>query len=417
MTDHNVVDVLDSDEEDQLPPLNTREWIGKNKKYPLHAPKNLEFYCTRQLRVPKEVKGAFPDNGLSVSAFLRAVVPSKSYGLVFPAPKTCFSSEAPNMDMGQAIEHLKTKSLPPIKYVDQLKQEVRQAILDGKLSVLDARYPYIRFPFWIVMTWQWLIGLADAREEWKAAEDWVNARRGTLVAADVVARRLLTLGWNTQLVAGEQTLQFARAISDRMAVDGMMDVMVGILEKRIAAKPRLMSQIVLVQRAFMIEILKAERAEDYKEVKRPYLAALEGKVKHGGVSELWFTALWEEQKHWLAFKCDFVALTLSYGDPLSMSGNPHGIVRKTLWWLQNRFNKSFRNKGNVLTCGTQTDGNSCGFIAINTIAHHTEHTRGDGLWTASLRFHDRLDWFNLVCTEYDINNCFDKLTWSLEYSR
>ncbi|KAK6988928.1 hypothetical protein R3P38DRAFT_2803880 [Favolaschia claudopus] len=278
MTDHNVVDVLDSDEEDQLPPLNTREWIEKNKKYPLHALKNLEFYCTRQLRVPKEVKGAFPDNGLSVSAFLRAVVPSKSYGLVFPAPKTCFSSEAPNMDMGQAIEHLKTKSLPPIKYVDQLKQEVRQAILDGKLSVLDARYPYIRFPFWIVMTWQWLIGLADAREEWKAAEDWVNARRGTLVAADVVARRLLTLGWNTQLVAGEQTLQFARAISDRMAVDGMMDVMVGILEKRIAAKPRLMSQIVLVQRAFMIEILKAERAEDYKELYKKVNTHLKGVV-------------------------------------------------------------------------------------------------------------------------------------------
>ncbi|KAK7025915.1 hypothetical protein R3P38DRAFT_2420002, partial [Favolaschia claudopus] len=78
------------------------------------------------------------------------------------------------------------------------------------------------------------------------------------------------------------------------------------------------------------------------------------------------------------------------GDPLGMSGTPHVIIRKTLWWLQGRFNKSFRDKGNILTCGTQNDGTSCGFIATNTLAHNT---LGDDIWTPSLKIHDRLHWF------------------------
>ncbi|KAK7025914.1 hypothetical protein R3P38DRAFT_2529753 [Favolaschia claudopus] len=313
VADLNVVEILDSDEEDQLPPFNAREWIGKNKKYPRHPPRELEFYCARQLRIPQEIKNAFPNQALNVAAFSRTALPAKSYALVFPAAETCFSRLTPSMDIDQTLESLKTRPLPPIKLVDELNQAARQAILDGNLSVVDSRFPSTRLSFWVIATWRWLIDMVDAREEWKAARDWVDRRRGALVAADEAAQRLLTLGWDVQLAAGERSLQFARAISDRMVTDGMMDIMITVLEKRISATRRLASRIILVQRAFMIEILKAERAEDLKDAKRPYLTALERKVKEGGVSELWFTALWEEQIHWLAFKCDFTALTLSYG--------------------------------------------------------------------------------------------------------
>ncbi|KAK7035013.1 hypothetical protein R3P38DRAFT_3493633 [Favolaschia claudopus] len=364
----NVVDVLDSDEEDQLPPFNDREWIGKNRKYPRHPPQELEVYCARQLRIPQEIKKGFPHDALSVTAFSRTKLPAKSYALVFPAAETCFSMLTPSMDLNQTLESLKTRPLPPTKLVDELRQAARQAILDGNLSVVDSRFPGTRFSFWVIATWRWLIDMVDAREEWKAAQDWVDQRRGALVAADVAAHRLLTLGWNVQLVAGERSLQFARAIRQN-----------AMLEKRVSATRGLASRVILLQRAFMIEILKAERAEDLKDAKRPYLTALERKVKDDGVSELWFTALWEEQIHWLAFKCDFANLTLSYG----------------------RFNKLFRAKGNALTCGAQDDGISCGFIAINTLAHNT---LGDDIWTASLKIHDRLHWFNLVCTEYERDN-------------
>ncbi|KAK6971580.1 hypothetical protein R3P38DRAFT_2354152, partial [Favolaschia claudopus] len=295
---------------------------------------------------------------LNVEAFLRAIIPTKSYALVFPAAETCFSKSKPTMDIDQTIQHPKTRPLPPIILVKQLIQVVRQATLDGKLSVSDSRFPGTRFSFWIIGTWQWLIEMADAREDWEVGRDWVGRTRGALVAADMAAQpeRLSTLGWNAQLMAGEQTLQFSRAISDRMVSDGMMDVMISVLEKRISVVSRLASRIILVPRAF-IEILKAERPEDFKEVKRSYLVALERKVKEGGASKLWFTALWEEQIHWLAFKCDFKTLTgaaLSYGkydsmlllavltqnpgDPVNMSGKPRIIIQKTLWWLQGRFN-------------------------------------------------------------------------------
>ncbi|KAK7034850.1 hypothetical protein R3P38DRAFT_3493096 [Favolaschia claudopus] len=166
-----------------------------------------------------------------------------------------------------------------------------------------------------------------------------------------------------------------------MVTDGMMDIMIAMLEKRVSATRGLASRVILLQRAFMIEILKAERAEDLKDAKRPYLTALERKVKDDGVSELWFTALWEEQIHWLAFKCDFTNLTLSYA--------------------KRDCRRPVEAKGNALTCGAQDDGISCGFIAINTLAHNT---LGDDIWTASLKIHDRLHWFNLVCTEYERDN-------------
>ncbi|KAK6988779.1 hypothetical protein R3P38DRAFT_3442899 [Favolaschia claudopus] len=153
-----LVEVLDSDDEDQLPPFDAREWIGNNKTYPTYAPPELDAYCTRQLRIPREIKSAFPKTTLNVTAFLRVGLPAKSHAL-----------------------------LPPKKYIEQLSKEARQAILDGKLSVQDSRYPNIRFSLWIIAAWRWLVEMTEAQEHWKAAEEWVNKKQPALPAADAAA--------------------------------------------------------------------------------------------------------------------------------------------------------------------------------------------------------------------------------------
>ncbi|KAK6997262.1 hypothetical protein R3P38DRAFT_2798773 [Favolaschia claudopus] len=339
VADLGVLEVLDSDDEDQLPPLDINKWIGKDRK--------ILFTHRRNWRLTARVIFA-SNRRLNVEAFLCAIIPTKSYALVFPAAETCFSKSKPTMDIDQTIQHPKTRPLPPIILVKQLIQVVRQATLDGKLSVSDSRFPGTRFSFWIIGTWQWLIEMADAREDWEVGRDWVGRTRGALVAADMAAQRLSTLGWNAQLMAGEQTLltvfacyfgqngfgwndgcycrylyrgnqpkyrdtvthfgqrnqtrhQGNQTLRDRDLErfgqrnrphrdrDGCLGrsiySMISVLEKRISVVSRLASRIILVPRAFIIEILKAERPEDFKEVKRSYLVALERKVKEGGASK------------------------------------------------------------------------------------------------------------------------------------
>ncbi|KAK7015223.1 hypothetical protein R3P38DRAFT_2786753 [Favolaschia claudopus] len=97
------------------------------------------------------------------------------------------SPSMPNMDIVQTIEHLNTRQPTPKKYIEQLSKEARQAILDGKLSVQDSRYPNIRFSLWIIAAWRWLVEMTEAQEHWKAAEEWVNKKRPALPAADAAA--------------------------------------------------------------------------------------------------------------------------------------------------------------------------------------------------------------------------------------
>ncbi|KAK7016566.1 hypothetical protein R3P38DRAFT_3567074 [Favolaschia claudopus] len=190
-----------------------------------------------------------------------------------------------------------------------------------------------------------------------------------------------------------------------MVTDGMMDIMIAMLEKRVSATRGLASRVILLQRAFMIEILKAERAEDLKDAKRPYLTALERKVKDDGVSELWFTALWEEQIHWLAFKCDFTNLTLSYAKrdcrrPVECVWNAtHNYQKDTVVAARpiQQIIQSQRERTHLWRTRRRD------FLRIHR-HQYSGKTLGDDIWTASLKIHDRLHWFNLVCTEYERDN-------------
>ncbi|KAK6984298.1 hypothetical protein R3P38DRAFT_3232059 [Favolaschia claudopus] len=126
MADLNVVEDLDSDEEDQLPPFNKHEWIGKNKIYPRHPPRELEVYCARQLRILQKITNAFPDKALDVAAFLRAELPAKSHALVFPAAETCFSRLTPSMDIDQTLESFSLMTGFPLGWHKSLVTRLRE---------------------------------------------------------------------------------------------------------------------------------------------------------------------------------------------------------------------------------------------------------------------------------------------------
>ncbi|KAJ7915715.1 hypothetical protein B0H13DRAFT_2324107 [Mycena leptocephala] len=322
-------------EDHELPPFHEEEWIGRSKTYPSSPPPELDAFCKRKLLIPQGVVDAFPHNSTNVVEFLRVKLPGKGHGLVFPAATGCFSQSKPTTDVAKTIIYLKTTKLPPAKYIGQVQAAANQAILDGQHPLA--------------------------------------------------------------YLSGDTTLAFTRIASDRMLSDGGVDCMVAKLQQRISEEPKVVSRVLLVQRPFILNILKATGPEHYKERATKYLQTLEDKLKNGTKSELWFLALWKEQKHWLTFKCDFQALTLSYGDPLKMPGKPQEIINKTLWWLKGRFNKHFKCMGDTLPCGCQNDAISCGVIAVNTMSHNI---LGDDVWTLSRKLQDRINWFNILCEQH-----------------
>ncbi|KAJ7828430.1 hypothetical protein B0H13DRAFT_1917062 [Mycena leptocephala] len=283
MADRSVVEIL---EERELRPFHAQDWIGKNLTYPSSLPPELDVYCARQLSIPPAMTGSFPNDALSVTETLRVQLPGRSHALVFPVATTCFSHLTPTTSTTKVIAYLQKTTLPPAKHIACLKAEVGQAILDGKKSVLDSRYLNMCLPLWIIPVWEWLRQMVEAQEEWK------------------MAQILSSLGWNTPLqsLPRDTTHCFTHIIADKMVSDGGLDMMILLLQRRISEEPRIASKVLLVQRPFIFNILKATTADDYKEEKKGGLQKLEKKLKEANMSELWFAALWEEQKHWLPFK-------------------------------------------------------------------------------------------------------------------
>ena len=119
------------------PPLfDKKRWIGKGKKFPSNSfdfP-GLEGYCKEKLSIPKDSYSyAFPDNKVTVKDFLACTLPQEHYGLVHLSATTCFSTIPPNDD----IQQLATRALPSWNFVQAMRKEFGQALLDGALSVED----------------------------------------------------------------------------------------------------------------------------------------------------------------------------------------------------------------------------------------------------------------------------------------
>jgi hypothetical protein len=73
---------------------------------------------------------------------------------------------------------------------------------------------------------------------------------------------------------------------------------------------------------------------------------------------------------------------------------PEALVKVLLWWLSARSGQTFTFAGRKLLAGSQHDGVSCGFFAMNAIAH--------GAFGTNLLTHEdvrgnRLKWFNDLC--------------------
>ena len=115
--------------------FNITHWFGK--QFPSncleHHP-DLEFYCDSLQTIPPESPINYNLSiHLPIQQFLSLPFPSHDHSLVVEAASTCFSSNPPT----EILTTLVKKDIPPRKFIQDLKSEFGQAILDRQTVELE----------------------------------------------------------------------------------------------------------------------------------------------------------------------------------------------------------------------------------------------------------------------------------------
>ncbi|KAF8228718.1 hypothetical protein L208DRAFT_1403197 [Tricholoma matsutake] len=362
--------------------------IGKGKIFPSNSsafPDLEDFY-----------RYTFPNSEVAVKDFLALKLPKESYALVHPSASTCFSTLPANDN----VKHLITRAFPSQNFVEAMRKEFGQALLDGAVSVEDPSYKNSRLPLWSLQYWHEMYKVVDSQSRWRTCLIWLDSKMhstATLLAVQVVQ------AWLSIKIMGAfmnmTTLTLVHLLDDEEISGSLIDMMATHLLTRASQDPSCTT--VIEQLRFMHNIEKAKSVHYHTNSLINFLKWLEEQFKSSVLHTLYFPVHFKQKWHWLSFKIDFKKQQLAYcepgfdnnmsirsdlhglkGDSLSLSGMPPPteIIRKVQWWLEGCFNSPFKNLGNVLPHGHQHDGVSCSMCAINMIAHDA---LGDPLWTTS----------------------------------
>ena len=137
----------------------------------------LKYYIDGFLAIPDAVKNIYiPGPNLSIDDFIKMNLPKISYDLPMIKAEISFRKETPNV----GTNALSTRELPPLLWINGLKDHFKQAILDGKKSIVNPRYPGSHVPLWWLGFWTELHNIHKVQHDWKKATEWVERTSGGL---------------------------------------------------------------------------------------------------------------------------------------------------------------------------------------------------------------------------------------------
>jgi len=117
-----------------------------------------------------------PSETVPVSTLLKTNVPTRlpeMTSIIRPAD-LCTSP----LDPCWTIDELFKTSLPPRAWLCTLEENLSQMWISGTHSIKPpaSSSPDLRFPLWIANFWNTPVEVAEQRDQWKAAEDWLSRR-------------------------------------------------------------------------------------------------------------------------------------------------------------------------------------------------------------------------------------------------
>ncbi|KAJ6556704.1 hypothetical protein B0H10DRAFT_2201541 [Mycena sp. CBHHK59/15] len=359
-----------------LRPFDPALWIGKNKKFPAEdAHPEVHAAFAEFLKMPESHASLVPGPNLPITAFLELALPQKSSAMVFSTPESWFSKDAPTAE----VDCLRSRSIPPRQFLDDLTKKAGQAWLDGRTSIVDHRYNdgHDRLPFWSLTLWKEWLRVVDDQKMWRKSRDWITSELSKPNLGSVDEEALMTASSLLDTLGGWTTFNLALILSHAWLSDDHIDMMMADLSARVEADPELAAKVLITPLAFSNAVKDRANKKTYKREDTPLLARYEEHIKRTGVAQLYFP-LHINNNHWIAGLVDFKQGLIGTGDSrVNSSRPPTKFIKDLKRWLKKQFGRDFVYQGDSLEHGDQKDTSSCSVVCRNTIAMNVF---GEALW-------------------------------------
>ncbi|KAG1723084.1 hypothetical protein EDD22DRAFT_1054523, partial [Suillus occidentalis] len=353
---------------------SANRWVKQGARFPdgTPLPHDLHQLCVAVTTVPENIlKAVLPSDDIPVSTLIDFRLPGIAK---WPfSEKITFKESAPEGRIFIRSE------IPPEPYVEELRKNFVQALLDGKFSMLDPRTTDIRLPLWAIELWRALHSVHNYRTAWTEGRGWITTKRaeGHDIQIFRKAERLLTtLPWNKLLDGpaagvGRTTKHLIRFLSDEEWLsDTLIDMMTAYLVSQLSTTQQ---DTIIVDTRFGDAIVGAK---DIKYHDQPHHQLQEIEQSIGSRVRRLYAPMYTNN-HYVAFEIDFRLKCFRWGDSLNLNQRLNSnkralesLIEKLQWWFSRRFGGEFDNRGPSLPHGNQKDHASCGLFAINTIEHN-----------------------------------------------
>jgi hypothetical protein len=365
-------------------------WIGQGKRYhdvPEYVSKEL---CRRTSALPAETS-LLPSPSLPVLNLLDFPTPPITLSLHGAKPEEVFSNHASTHTSSECL-HLPAPSHGILK---SLTACAGQAMLDGRISVQHWDHSGIFLPFNALGIWALIIEADTAKNAWRDALTWFDQQHcnGTIPTPYIprVMKLLGALPWKDHIKGLSSWLNItdmATFLSQDWLSDAHVDSMLGAaMHLRRDTLSHMVPRTELILSDFVTHILASPLLEtspipsDYAE-KAPKSVQRLGSIISECSSAIRVTTVsFSPPGHWACLIVDFQTRTIGWGDSAGRAA-PASLEKRLKTWL-GLFSPQIKFSAlQALPCAEQTDGYSCGIIAVNTLKHNIF---GDRLWSESHR--------------------------------
>jgi hypothetical protein len=376
-------------------PLSLQRYSFSNATCPLdiRVPIVVRQDLTQRLSLTVETCALLPSESLPVTELLSLCLPTLSGVMPSMDPQLCFS----NHPLTESIGIYLSRPVPPAAFVEGLRTVAGQAMLDGKLSIVDwtCKNSTSFFSFELIKFWTELTRAIKARQVWAAAMKWLEqATEDQRLVQDVCEVHLMlqTAPWSASLrilCSRLTVLEMATFLSDGWLSSSQIDMALSSTALRQSTSGDsqvlhhyLIGTTILSEYLHSSPILHMKTSshdnlpwQDYK-VRAPQELQRAGEhlVQHQPDGEVLFVT-YSPPGHWVAISVTSCG-TLEWADPLGRRP-PMKLVTGVRKWLDHHISASSFSLGNSFKCSHQTDSFLCGIIALNSIKHRIF---GDTLW-------------------------------------
>jgi len=349
---------------------------------------------------------------LDIPPNIRAIIlPSKETGILdliqYPIPPpngpdlnaasdtTLFSIIASLMQTPEQVSFVRGLPMPPRKTLVFLESRIQKAP-SANPPWTSLSYPFhanvLRLPFWVVTYWKEVYELLSDKELWSHAASWAKTQQKYLPHG--VMDTLRHLSWQCVLPHSKAEVRGATALlSSQFISTDIIDELTGRLSVQLKNDGQ--EGLLRFPKTYLVLLGKAYQAalsNDRSKYKTPNCLEQAGTlIREGKVAKIYLvlgvltanrphceaTDLMEAEKqgnHFMAIVIDIKEKTLLVGDSLGF-WVPQEFISMVEWWIHlyhddlpsGSFNGLRIEK---LPCTTQSDGFSCGILAVNSLEHY-----------------------------------------------